>query len=98
MASIGQRRDGTWFIEFLLNDERRTVSVGHATKTVRESVKSWIERLVTAASLGISPDAETCTWLSKINDKLAARLAKVGLIESRSNGAPRGRESLGPFL
>jgi integrase len=86
------------FIEFLLHDERRTISVGRAPKTVRESVKGWIERLVRAVSLGTSPDAETCSWLGKIDDKLAVRLAKVGLTAPREQKVTRAATTLAAFL
>src|SRR6476660_9550675 len=98
MAGLHKRTDGSYFIEFMLRGERKTVSVGKAPKTARESVKGWIERLVTAASLCTSPDAETCSWLSKINDKLAARLATVGLIEPREPKERQQSSTLGPFL
>jgi integrase len=98
MASLNKRSDGTYFVEFILRDERKTISVGRAPKTVRETVKSWIERLVAAVNLGTSPDAETCSWLAKIDDKLAARLAKVGLTEPRKPQEPTVVATLENFL
>src|SRR5436190_21572759 len=83
MASITTRKSGSRFIEFVLRDKRRTVSIGQCSKRAAEAIKGWIERLVEAAYSGSSPDAETCRWVSEIDDKLAAKLAKVDLIAPR---------------
>ena len=32
MASLNKRSDGTYFVEFILNDRRKTVSVGRAQR------------------------------------------------------------------
>ena len=57
-----------------------------------------IERLLPRPACDTLPDAETCSWLAAINDKLADRLAKVGLIEPRQPKVAATVTKLDAFL
>ena len=59
--------------------------MGKANVKQAELVKSMVESIVTAKIMGVSFDAETASWLSKLGVDLHAKLAKTGIIESRDS-------------
>src|SRR6185369_7689887 len=98
MASINQRSDGSRFIEFLLDGKRKTISVGSLPLRSIETIKGWVEKLVVAKYSTTAPDAETARWLGKIDEKLAKKLAKVGLIDERQPAKTLPAVALEAFL
>ena len=56
-------------------------------KTVAQSVRVKLLALVSAKNSGMPIDAETATWLSKIDNKLYERLASLSLVARRSHQA-----------
>jgi len=86
MASIStDKQTGLRKILFFNRDgERKVVRLGKGA-TLRDALaaQSKIEHLVACTIHRRAPDAETCRWVADQPDKLAARLAKLGLIAAR---------------
>ncbi|MGZ0174307.1 MAG: tyrosine-type recombinase/integrase [Planctomycetales bacterium] len=84
MASISKDPKGNRSIQFVGKDrKRRTVRIGKCSQRQAEAVKVHVERLVHACITGHPVDPDTARWLVSIDDKLADRLAAVGLTEKR---------------
>lgn len=93
MASISTDKSGLRRLQFIdANRRRRTVRLGRLPKRAAESVKVYVEHLVNAQVTKHPLDGETARWVASLDDVLAGKLAKVGLI------APRDSALLGPFL
>ncbi len=96
MASITRTSNGHFAVQFVAPDRRRrTVRLGKVARRVAEEVRVRVEALAAAAASGLSVDRETAAWLAKIGDRLAARLAAVGLVPKRQ---ARGAGKLGDFI
>lgn len=99
MASLSTNKsNGRRKIQFTLNGKRRTITLGKVPKRQAESVKLHIENLVAARITGHAVADQTSTWVSQIDahgDKLAADLAKHGLIERTISRQP---DRLEPFI
>ncbi len=94
MASISRDPSGNRSIQFIGKDgRRRTIRLGKVTQHLAETIKIKVEALVAAVKAALPIDNETATWLSKIDDELAGKLAAVGLI-----GGRQACPTLGEFL
>ena len=88
MASIANDPGGRKRICFVSHDGRhRAVSLGKASVKQAETVRTRVEHLLNAQA-GLAVDPETARWVASVSDKLAARLAKQGLIAPRIPAAP----------
>jgi integrase len=80
---------------------RRTVRLGKVSKAQAEHVKVKIEGLVTARLTGRMED-EIARWLAALDDKVYAKLVRVGLADPRTSAAPAPAPepvpSLGAFV
>ena len=96
MASISKAANGHRTIQFMdVDEKRKSIRLGKISQRLADSIKLRIEHLVSAKMANHSIDMETARWIEGLEPTLAARLAKVGLIQSRDNSEiPR----LGPFL
>ena len=84
MASISTSTDGSRRLQFADADgTRRTLSIGKLPKKQAESIKTHVERIITASISRCSVEPETATWLSKLDDVMRGKLARVGLIQAR---------------
>ena len=84
MASISTSKDGSRRLQFADADgTRRTLSLGKTPKKQAESIKTHVERIITASISRCSVEPETATWLSKLDDVMRGKLARVGLIQAR---------------
>ena len=84
MASISKDPKGNRAIQFVGKDrKRRTIRLGKCSQRQADAVKVQIERLVHAGLTGYPVDPETSRWLAQIDQQLADRLAKAGLIPQR---------------
>jgi hypothetical protein len=63
-------------------------------KEAAKSLKIGVRTLVEATATGTAPDADTCRWLSKIEERLAEKLAKVELIAPRTPTEPDAATTL----
>ncbi len=96
MASLFKQNDGSWRVEFSIEkNRRRYIRLGRITRADAEQARSWITRLVSAAAMATSPDAEASRWLSGLPDALHDKLARAKLcpVREKTQGV-----SLGEFL
>src|SRR4051794_2661252 len=85
MASLFERGKGSWVVEFTGADrKRRTVRLGSVTKRQAESTRDRVEAMNTAVVMKQLPDADTARWVADLPEKLAKKLAAVGLIQKRT--------------
>jgi integrase len=82
MASISTE-NGTKILYYEL-DGTKKITLGKITQHAALTIKAYVEDLISAKILGVSPKQETAVWLSKIDDKLYLRLLKKELVESRT--------------
>src|SRR5215510_7966919 len=88
MASISRDANGTKRVLFTDGDgERRAVRLGRASVKAAESFRLRVEALLSAKELHQSPDTELSAWLRELPQRMYDRLARVGLVESRSKSA-----------
>ena len=93
MASLTREANGNYTVQVVCGDgKRRSIRLGKINKKHATEVKLKVEQLHAAASARLPLDGETARWIGDIGDKLAAKLAAVGLI------APRNSSQLGTFL
>ena len=96
MASISRDHNGTKRIQFVDADgTRRAVRLGKANQRAAETVKFRIEQLLAAKMTGYPLEANTAGWLAELEPAMANKLARVGLIPSRTT---LPATTLGPFL
>ncbi|BBO32094.1 hypothetical protein PLANPX_1706 [Lacipirellula parvula] len=82
MASVS--KDAKGLVRVLFVDElgvRKTVRLGRVSKKAARSVANHVEQLVASAVTSTAPPMETARWLAELDDRLRAKLAKVGLVE-----------------
>ena len=83
MASICSDKGGHKRILFFDGDgNRKVLRLGKASRKQAESFKVKLESLLTAKQTG-GLDDEVARWLAQIGDDLQAKLANLGLVESR---------------
>ena len=86
MASVVNRPNGRREIQFTdAAGKRQTVRLGKMPKRDAESVKTRIEHLLTSQITKRSLEGDTARWVASLDDVLAGRLAKVGLIRQRES-------------
>ena len=85
MATITTRANGSKSIRFTdPKGERQTITLGVKPRHKPEAVKRHVEELLTALTVGQLPGRQTAVWLSELDDKMHAKLARVGLVTPRS--------------
>src|SRR5947209_4024534 len=93
MASISRDPNGRRRILFVAVDgSRKTIRLGKTSQRIADEIKTKVEALSAAAIAGHSVDSETASWLTRIGDDLAQKLATVGLVSARHH------KKLGAFL
>lgn len=96
MASISSQPNGRRVIQFVAGDgKRRTIRCGKVPVKSTETIRAHVEHLLVAKMARTAVEPETARWLGEIDDTLAAKLAKVGLIATR---APTAAETLDGFI
>jgi hypothetical protein len=68
--------------------KRKSIRLGKVSRQTGEKIKVKVEYLVAAVASACPLDLETATWVSKIGDDLAGKLAAVGLIARRVPAGP----------
>src|SRR5437870_4403326 len=88
MASIANDPNGRKRICYVAaNGKHKAVSLGRISQKQAENARTRIEHLLNAQA-GLALDPETARWVVGISDKLAAKLARHGLIAPRVPVAP----------
>jgi len=93
MASITTRQSGQRFITFTdRQGQRRMIYLGKIARRYAERLRVAVEDLLAAAFTGHVPSEETTRWLVGLDDRMAGKLARVGLV------GPRQMVTLGEWL
>ncbi len=96
MASLSVYGGGKRRLQFFDGDGiRKTVYLGRAPLKIAETVRSRVEAILEARAHGVSLQPETAAWVAELPDRLAGKLADVGLIPARGR---KGAATLGAFL
>ena len=86
MASIANDPNGRRRLQFTdANGRRQTIRLGKIPKRTAESVKIYVEHLLTAKLSKQPIDGETARWVASLDDILAGKLAKAGLVQQRAS-------------
>lgn len=70
-----------------LDKKQRVLCLGDTSEHVLQEAKAHLEHLLSAQKANTPPEPVTTQWLSKIDDDLHQKLAKLGLAESRRRKA-----------
>lgn len=99
MATIGNDPNGRKRILFVAGDgKRKSIRLGKSTAKQADAFKVKLEALIACGITG-STDDETSRWVASLNDKMHARLAKVGLVKARGrSGKTTLKELLDTFF
>src|SRR5438093_6665165 len=99
MASLSRDSNGTRRIQFVAQDgKRKAIRLGNVTQKQAETVLLTVEHLVAATFTGHPLDAETAKWVADRDDKLASKLANIGLIPKREETHGRLGEFIDSYL
>jgi integrase len=94
MATIGKdSRSGTYYIQF--HDDtgaRKTLRLPIRDRRTAERIRDYVEDILAARCLGVSPRPDTQRWLTEISDDVRGKLETLGLVE------PVQRKRLGEYL
>jgi len=86
MASIANDPGGRRRILFVApDDKRKTVRLGKVSRRAAEGVKYRVEQLLESIIFQRPMEADLVQWVSTLDDRLADKLARVGLIPSRTS-------------
>jgi integrase len=96
MHKSGKKR-GSYLIGFMRGDERKYIYLGKVPKRAAEKIKGHVEDVIAASIGGVAVTPSTSQWLADIDDSLAMKLSKVGLIEPRKSKEQLAVTTLGEF-
>lgn len=82
MATLSNR-NGSRVIQFTMNGQRRTITLGRCDKSTSQTIRTHVGRLVVAAITNTTAPVDTANWLAGIGDALHHKLACVELVTSR---------------
>lgn len=86
MASICKDPNGKKRIVFTSPDGvRKALWLGKMTVKQAESVRQKVERIIAAKITRTALDDDTAKWIAKLDDSLAKKLSKAGLIEQKNS-------------
>lgn len=101
MASTSRLSNGRRIIQYAsLDGNRRTIHLGKMTQRNADSIKTRVELILQSQFTRRPLDAETAEWLGEIDNRLHAKLARVGLVPARATSNEKGQisKALGPYL
>lgn len=83
MASVVTFADGLRRVDFAMtpNGPRKTVRLGRVSAKVADAWKSRIESIIADRLAGRPHNAEISEWLGRLDERILARLRKVGLAD-----------------
>ena len=88
MASITKDATGKRRIQFVAPDgTRKTIYLGKTSNRVAEAIKVRVELIAAAIESHSGLDRETANWVAGLDEKLARKLVRVGLIDSPEHKA-----------
>ena len=93
MASITRQPDGRRMIQFMsVAGKRVTIRLGKVNQRQAEAVRVHVEQLIASTITGHAVDSETARWVAQLEQALATKLARVGLIPKQDTA------TLGAFI
>jgi len=95
MASLTTRPDGSRFIQFTLDKQRRTIHLGMMTEKKARGLADKVEAIASAKKWGGQLDDDIARWLVGLPDALHEKLADVELVKPRADA--QGAQ-LGAFI
>ena len=96
MASVSNDGGGLRRIQFIHPDGRRpSIRLGKVSQRFAEAFARRVEQLLQCVRLGQPMDAELANWASALDERTAAKLAKLGLIPVR---VQRDAKTLGVLI
>ncbi len=96
MASISKQPNGRRTIQFAWSKyERRSIRLGKVSQRYAEGIKFRVEQLNAARVSGQGLEPDTARWVAELDDLLAEKLARAGLIAGRT---PSEASTLGPVV
>ncbi len=85
MASVLKRPNGHYWVQFWdLEKKRQTIRLGKASRKKADRIRGVVEDLLSGLRLSQVNEDKTLQWLDEADDDIYAKLAKVGLVESRT--------------
>jgi integrase len=95
MATLTTTTSGRHIVQVQLRGKRETISLRGFSERQARTIKAHVEHLAAAVESNTAPPLDTARWLADAGDALHAKLARVGLVESRS---AREATKLGAYL
>jgi integrase len=93
MASSSRDKNGNAIVQVVCADgRRRSIRLGKLSDARVEIIRQRVELLRVAQQHGHALDGDVVAWLAKMDDSLHAKLAAVGLVQSRRSA------TLGRFI
>ncbi len=93
MASISRQPNGRRAIQFMsAAGKRETIRLGKVSQRQAEAVKVHLEQLIASTITSHAVDSETARWVAQIEQGLAKKLSRAGLIPKQE------KATLGPFI
>ena len=85
MASVANDSNGRRRVQFVHTDGRRpSIRLGKVSQRTAESFARRVEQLLECLRLNVPMDADLTKWVSELDEDLAGKLAKCGLIAHRT--------------
>ena len=86
MASITKQENGRRTIQFVAGDgRRRSIRLGKMSHRNAEGFKFRVEQLNAANIAGQAVEADTARWVADLDETVAGKLARAGLIPRRNS-------------
>src|SRR3989304_3751267 len=85
MTSIARDKKGNRRILFVAPDGKRpTIRLGKVSQRTAEGIKYRVEQLLESLMFNRSMEADLAQWVNDLEPAMADKLARVGLIPSRT--------------
>jgi integrase len=81
----GGKKRGSHLISFMRGDEKKRIYLGKIPERIATKVLGHVKDLIAASLGGVAVTPATSRWLAEIDDSLATKLVKVGLIAPRKS-------------
>jgi hypothetical protein len=84
MSSLSHDGNGRWRIQFVPRDgKRRAIRLGKIAERAAQGIQGRVDKLVEAQFTGFALERDMADWVGGLDDRLAKKLAAVGLIAKR---------------
>jgi integrase len=84
MARLVNEQGVGWRLFARADDRWRSVRLGACSQRIAEEIRRRVEALESCRRFALPVDASTLAWVAALPDDMHARIARLGLVESRS--------------